>query len=149
MVIFEKKSRINCSAAELYRWHEKPDAFERLSPPWSGVKILKPLAALANGETTSFLVSAGILSVAWVARMEEVEPGHRFVDVQTRGPFAFWRHEHMFVEEGPKCCWMNDRVTYQLPMGILGRLFAGKVSRDIERLFAFRHDRLMAVFGEP
>ena len=149
MTIFEKKSRLACSAADLYSWHEKPEAFERLSPPWTRIKILKPLPALRSGEFTSFTVSAGILSVAWVAGIEEVEPGRRFVDVQLRGPFAKWRHEHLFVEETKKTCVMHDRVTYELPMGFVGRLFANKAKRDIDKLFDFRHHLLMSIFGEP
>ena len=31
---FVKRSRLEASADEVYRWHARPGALERLSPPW-------------------------------------------------------------------------------------------------------------------
>jgi len=51
----------------------------------------------------------------------EYERPTRFVDEQTRGPFARWRHEHRF-EPNSGGTRMVDVVDYRSPLGPLGSL---------------------------
>lgn len=44
-----------------------------------------------------------------------------FVDEQTGGPFASWRHEHRFEARGSGTA-MTDVVDYRSPLGALGSL---------------------------
>jgi len=46
---------------------------------------------------------------------------HRFVDEQRKGPFTSFRHEHLFepVEHGTR---LRDRVEFEAPFGVVGRL---------------------------
>lgn len=58
--------------------------------------------------------------------------------MQERGPYKSWRHAHSFREtaDGVE---MYDRVEYELPLGILGRLAAGwLVRRELEKIFEYR-----------
>jgi ligand-binding SRPBCC domain-containing protein len=58
--------------------------------------------------------------------------------VQARGPYKSWRHTHTFRETADGI-EMVDRVEYELPFGILGRLAAGSlVRRELERIFEYR-----------
>ena len=64
-----------------------------------------------------------------------------FRDEQIKGPFASWQHTHIFEPAGPSACYLEDRVEYSVPLGVLGRMVAGRfVRRKIERLFAYRHE---------
>ncbi|QHC71629.1 SRPBCC family protein [Rathayibacter sp. VKM Ac-2801] len=61
-----------------------------------------------------------------------------FVDEQTRGPFATFRHEHRFEPDGSGSgsgsgSVMIDRLEYSAPFGVLGRI--------AERLVLDRHLR--------
>lgn len=51
----------------------------------------------------------------------EHERPTRFVDEQTRGPFASWRHEHRFEPTGGGTR-MIDVVDYRSPLGPIGSL---------------------------
>lgn len=51
----------------------------------------------------------------------EYERPSRFVDEQTRGPFASWRHEHRFEQRGGGTL-MTDVVDYRSPLGPIGGL---------------------------
>jgi ligand-binding SRPBCC domain-containing protein len=69
------------------------------------------------------------------------------VDVQVRGPWARWEHRHAFVEDRGGT-WVDDRVTYRLPLGPLGRLaHALMVGRQIRALWAYRTRRLAELVG--
>lgn len=37
----EFKSEINCSANELFEWHARERAFERLTPSWEPVRVIE------------------------------------------------------------------------------------------------------------
>jgi hypothetical protein len=138
---FVARARLPVSAEEAFAWHARPGAFERLSPPWSPVKVVHRSAA-GIGEGTRLEIEArlGPVPVRWVAEHGPVEPGRSFEDVQISGPFAHWRHRHRFLPDGPDACTLEDDIEYALPLGPLGSLLGGAVARrSIERLFARRH----------
>ena len=83
------------------------------------------------------------LLVAWLTRIEEWEPGVRFVDMQLAGPYRLWHHTHEFAPDGAGGTLMRDTVRYALPLGPLGvlahRLF---VARDLAAIFDHRTRRV-------
>jgi ligand-binding SRPBCC domain-containing protein len=121
------------------------------------------LASMArSGERAVAGTTSGIMgpgeSVTWKARhlglpwtmtstITEWERPTRFVDEQTRGPFAWFRHEHRFtpVEDGTA---VVDDVTFAAPCGPLGRLAEAVIlGRHLERLIAERNAYLVAEAG--
>src|SRR5215813_11416301 len=69
------------------------------------------------------------------------------VDVQVRGPYARWEHRHRFLEEGGGT-WVEDRVTYRLPLGPLGRAaHALLVRRQIAAMWRYRTRQLGELVG--
>ncbi|MGE0191485.1 MAG: TIGR01777 family oxidoreductase [Planctomycetota bacterium] len=136
---FQRSSRLPVPPASLWAWHARPGAFERLAPPWQGVRRVGPHTPLVEGSRAAFRIKAGPLWRTWVARHEDVRPGQGFVDVQEKGPFPAWRHEHRFVVV-PGGSQLEDEVTYRLPLGPLGALLGGRfVARSLERAFRWRH----------
>jgi ligand-binding SRPBCC domain-containing protein len=83
--------------------------------------------------------------VSWLTRIEEWEPGVRFVDAQLTGPYRLWHHTHEFEPDGAGGTLMRDTVRYALPFGPLGeaarRLF---VARDLEAIFDHRERSVAA-----
>jgi len=129
------------SARELFDWHARPGAFERLTPPFDRARVVARSGGpgIAQGSTVTLRVGAGPFSMRWVARHEAVEDGRSFRDVQERGPFRLWRHTHRF-ERRDEGSVLEDDVEYALPLGALGRLLGGRaVRRKLERMFAYRH----------
>jgi uncharacterized protein (TIGR01777 family) len=134
---FETKTP--ASAEELFTWHTRPGAFERLCPPWQSVEIEKP-APVENGSEVHLRLKKGPLVFRCRARHQDVDPGRGFTDVLTARPFARWVHRHDFEPEGDASV-LRDRIDYELAGGVLGRLLAGgQVRRDLATTFAFRHE---------
>jgi len=138
-MIVEHRSTLPASAAEAFAWHARPGAFERLTPPWERVRLVTPHPGLAAGVAVELEVGVGPLSTSWVARHTVVEPPTRFVDVQERGPFARWEHEHRFGELAPGSSELIDRVSFELPAGPLGELGEPFVRRKVLRMLRYRH----------
>ena len=77
----------------------------------------------------------------WHARLEAFVENSHFVDVQVRGPFAFWRHEHIFKAHG-NATKMIDRVKLSLSGGRLwNRLAAPLIKMLLYFYFQHRHRR--------
>lgn len=123
-----------------------------IQPPWARPRWLAPPPRLAAGAVLDFRVRW--LPIAWRVMIREFDRPYRFVDVQLRGPFARWEHRHRFVEGGESRpggspgTWVEDRVTYRLPAGALGRLVhALGGGRRLRGLFDYRDRRLRERFG--
>jgi len=139
--IFIRRSRINAPAAEVYAWHALPDALEKLTPPGERVKVLERTGGIERGARVVIQFGRWPFRRRWVAEHLDDEEGRYFSDVQVSGPFAYWKHTHMFEPDGPSACILEDRVEYALPFGVLGRWIVGSsVRRKLEKLFEYRHE---------
>jgi ligand-binding SRPBCC domain-containing protein len=88
--------------------------------------------------------------VSWLTRIEEWEPGVRFVDAQLRGPYRLWHHTHEFERDGAGGTVMRDTVRYALPYGPLGELARRAfVARDLAAIFDHRTRAVAARLTGP
>lgn len=118
-------------------FHSDPRVLEWLSPPGKKVRVLERPEAIGEGARVVIEVAPFGVPLRWVSRIEEWNPPHGFVDVQVKGPFARWRHEHVF-EEGA----LVDRVDYEVPLALAGGRLVdlALVRPDLRRMFRFRHE---------
>ncbi len=143
METFVRRIRIDRPAEEVFRWHTRPGAFERLNPPWEPVEIVARSGGVTNGSLVVLRMRFGPLSQYWVAEHRDYEEGRQFRDVQVSGPFAQWVHTHRVEPDGPSACYLEDHIEYALPLGTLGHLGGGAfVRRKLERMFTHRHRML-------
>ena len=143
---FEVATEIPCESAELYAWHSRPGAFERLAPPWQRIQVVdSPDGGLENGRRVLFRLYRGPFRIPWLAEHRAVQPGRSFEDVQVRGPFRRWTHLHRFDALGPGRARLLDRIEYELPCRRLAEpLFGRSVQSDLSRVFRYRHDTTAA-----
>lgn len=137
------RSELPTAASDVYAWHERPGALERLLPPWQRVRVVRRQGAgVEKGVTVELELRLGPLRRRWLAVHGDNEPGRKFVDEQVRGPFARWLHEHRFEPLAGDASVLEDHVTYRLPLARLAEpVVGGAVRRSLERVFAFRHRR--------
>ncbi len=117
-------------------WHRRPGAFERLTPPWVDVRVTSRTGGVDPGDRVRLRVRKGPAAFDWTLEHAPAEGGEGFADVQVDGPFAAWRHDHLFADE-PGGAALVDRVRFALPGPV--SFLSRAVRRDLARLFAFRH----------
>jgi ligand-binding SRPBCC domain-containing protein len=126
---------------EVFRFFADIRNLEPMTPPWLRFRVqTDPGLQLEPGALIEYRLTLHAVPVHWITRIEEWEPGRRFLDTQIRGPYALWEHTHTFspVEGGTR---IEDRVRYALPFGPLGELaHVAFVRRDLRRIFDFRRD---------
>jgi uncharacterized protein (TIGR01777 family) len=128
---------------ELMAWHASPGAFDRLTPPWKRVEVIEARGTIAPGDRKRLRIPlAGPVGFSWDITHAAPHGHVGFVDLQQRGPFRSWRHEHRFLPDGNGGAVLEDRLTWELPLGGVGASLAGgRVERELDRLFALRHER--------
>ncbi|MFZ5629346.1 MAG: SRPBCC family protein [Spirochaetota bacterium] len=137
---FRKQSRIAASAARVFAFHERPDAFALLQPPWQTTEIIQPPVSLAVGTRVILRTKIGPLWQTIEAEHVAYEPGHMFADRMVKGPFRHWLHRHIVEPVSATECLLTDDIEYALPLGAMGQLFGGWFARhELERLFEYRH----------
>lgn len=114
------------------------DAFqlETLTPPWLNFQVITPPPIVMRpGLRIDYRLRLRGLPLRWTSEISVWDPPHRFVDVQVRGPYRWWYHEHRFVPTGAGTR-VIDEVEYAVAGGPL--VHALLVRRDVKRIFDFR-----------
>lgn len=133
----------------VWEFFSAPENLNEITPPDLAFEILS-----GGGETmySGQLIEYRIQFLPpfrsrWLTEITHVEKPTFFVDKQRLGPYQFWHHQHHFnqVEGGTE---MIDRVTYQLPFGILGDLVHKVwIMRRLQGIFDFRAKQVASIFS--
>ena len=137
-----QRSLMPVSAEELFAWHARPGAFERLMPPWEHIELRQAVRSLSDGARAEFSIPFGPFQKRWIAEHHALTDGIGFRDHQVVGPFARWEHTHRMTpaETTNSASWLEDRIQYDVPLGLIGRMLAGRsIRQSLERTFAYRH----------
>ncbi len=139
---FTKESRIDAPVRNVFQWHARPGALERLSPPWDPLEVIEHSGGIQKGATVLLKMKAGPIPYRWAAEHTQYQTDRLFQDQQKRGPFAYWQHTHTFEPDANESCRMQDRIDYALPVDPLSRPFLPVINQKLERIFNYRHTTL-------
>jgi hypothetical protein len=137
---FVKESIIKATPEKVFAFHELPDAFERLVPPWENAKIIQKADISKIGSQAIIEQKIfGLLRSRWVAEHTKYEPPKMFEDVQISGPFKSWRHQHIVLPHDAGAI-LRDEIEFEPPMSFLGNIAAPLfIVPKIEKMFEYRH----------
>ncbi|MGW4481398.1 TIGR01777 family oxidoreductase [Rhodococcus triatomae] len=152
----EYSSTVPASIREVFDWHARPGALQRLLPPWQPVGVIAESMSLADGHAVVSLPGG----VRWVAAHDPAgyAPPRRFVDRIDRvgpawpqvGAALPWRHEHTFTEveagaggagEPSEFTRITDRVDTPVPAALLRQMFRYRHRQCADDLAAHREAR--------
>lgn len=145
--MIEREQRLPAPPQEVFPFFADAHNLEAITPPLLGFRVVTPRPIeMRAGTLIEYRLRLRGVPLSWLTRIEEWEPGERFVDRQLRGPYALWHHTHTFEPEpgGSGGTLMRDRVLYRPRWwGIPGLAL---VRRDLERIFDFRSARIASYF---
>lgn len=130
---------VSSDVQKTWQFFSTADNLPAITPPWLNFTIRTPGKITIELDTLiDYTITWMKVPVRWRTRIIDWSPPHQFIDLQTRGPYTLWHHQHTFtpIEEGVEC---TDRVIYKLPTGPLGRLIhAAFVRRQLLEIFRYR-----------
>lgn len=134
----------------VFAFHLDPRNAAKISPRGTRVLSVEAPERVHAGDEILLVVRQFPLPMRqrWRVRIERVEAPVAVVDVALSGPFPVWRHEHLFAAAGDGRTLLTDHVTYELPLGALGRIVDRIVIRRmLLRTFHARQARTRAILG--
>jgi uncharacterized protein (TIGR01777 family) len=145
-VHFELASDFELPQSDLFSYHAKPGALDRLIPPWENVTISQRPRSIEAGVEVLLRQRLGFFSLPWLARHTEYDPPHSFKDIQVYGPFKKWEHQHRFEELDCNRSKLTDSVDYSLKVvdrlpytGCLGPAAHRWIQAKLTAMFRYRH----------
>jgi ligand-binding SRPBCC domain-containing protein len=148
MRVLQRETVLQAHISEVFSFFQDPRNLADITPNWMEFDVVN----IDDGEMRAgFKIAYRIkwmgVSLRWITKITEYQPPHRFLDVQTKGPYKVWRHEHTF-EEADSGTIVRDVVRYQLPFGILGDVAHWLiVRRQLRRIFDYRARRIARLFA--
>ena len=126
-----------------------PKNLKEITPDYMGFDVLVELPEkMYEGLMIEYIVRPLLgIPMKWITEIKYVHNKQFFVDEQRKGPYKIWHHEHHFkeVEGGVE---MTDIVSYEIPLGILGRIAHPIiVKKKLEEIFDYRFKRVDEIFG--
>jgi steroid 5-alpha reductase family enzyme/ligand-binding SRPBCC domain-containing protein len=138
---------IDAPLEETFAFFSDPYNLARITPPDMRFTIVNAPPPMADGVAIDYRLRVSGVPIGWRTRILRWVPGRHFVDVQERGPYACWWHEHTFEPDGPRTS-MEDRVWYAPPLGPLGRLaHPFLIAPALRRIFSFRRQVITQHFA--
>lgn len=143
MPTFRRSMTVPHPVSEVFAWHERPGALERLTPPWENMRVIRRSGGIGDGAVVELRHKKGPLDLTWEMEHTGFERDRRFVDVQRKGPFQSWRHTHEFAPSDDGGTVLTDTIEWEPPLGAAGEVLAGPIlEKELAQGFAFRHRRL-------
>lgn len=142
---FESEIWLPRPREELFAFFSDAANLQELTPGSLHFQIVTPMPIeIRAGTLIDYRLRIRGLPVRWQTRITVWEPPHRFVDVQARGPYRRWIHEHIFEPSGGGTL-IRDQVRYAVPFDLISHRWF--VRQEIERIFACRSERIFSLFG--
>ncbi|MCB1124188.1 MAG: SRPBCC family protein [Verrucomicrobiae bacterium] len=148
MYTFERKQKIPRTLDEVWDFFSTPKNLQEMTPESLNFEILSENEnKIYEGQIIEYRIEImpGIKR-RWTTEISEVQERKEFVDEQIKGPYRYWHHRHTF-EEAEDGVWMTDRVNFNMPFWILGKLaYHSFVRNRLVEVFDFRSKYLVEKF---
>ena len=146
--VFRAEQLVPRPLNEVFDFFSRAENLQELTPPWLHFHILSvDPQPIRKGTLIRYSLRWRIFPIRWTTEIVEWDPPHGFVDLQLKGPYQLWRHQHRFVAEG-NSTRILDEIEYRLPFGVFGKLaHTLKVRRDVEGIFDYRKRAVEKRFG--
>ena len=133
-----------------WEFFSSPGNLADITPDHMGFVILgDDPAPMYVGQIIQYTVKPMLnLSFRWVTEITHVRRPHFFVDEQRKGPYKLWHHQHFLIENEDGVL-MKDLVTYEPPLGFIGR-FANRlfIEKQLKEIFSYRKNYLNELFND-
>jgi len=146
---FECKTKLAAPLEEVFEFFSKAENLEKLTPASLRFHVLSPLPIeMRPGARIQYRLRLFGIPFRWESEITVWEPLVRFQDVQIKGPYKKWEHEHSFASDGEQTL-MKDVVDYAVPgwflAPIVNSLFVGW---QVKQIFAYRGKVIGQVFSK-
>lgn len=131
----------------VFEFFNCPENLEKLTPSNLSFHLLTPSpVAMHNGAVFDYTIGLFGIPMRWTSIITNYDPPHQFVDIQLKGPYAYWHHKHSFEPRGDNV-EVTDEIHYEIGFSLFGKmLLRPLVQRQLKSIFAFRAQAIEQLF---
>ena len=145
MTLVVYRSFMPARSEALFEFHMNPLNLPLISPSFPPVSLLSPSKRADAGDLQVIRLGGRRLGITWHARVTCVLAGRMIEDVQERGPFRSWRHQHR-VASAKGGSVLSDVVSFRLIPTPVGEFLEYLAVRPLLiAMFAVRHRKTRRV----
>ena len=127
---------------EVFPFFASPLNLGLLTPSWLRFRIASMPEEMAVEARIRYSIRLWMVSINWTTRIVEWRQElsvPTFTDVQERGPYSMWCHQHSFWPQQDGTVIMMDTVTYRMPYGVVGHwVHTFFLQNILWRIYSFR-----------
>ena len=149
MYQLKRKQIVKTDLKTCWDFFSSPQNLKKITPEYMGFNIKYELPEkMYEGLMIEYTVKPVLgIPMTWVTEIKTVKDNLFFVDEQRKGPYKIWHHEHHFKEDDGGI-EMTDIVSYEIPLGIIGRLAHSLfVRKKLESIFNYRIQMVDEIFS--
>ncbi|MFW6370596.1 MAG: SRPBCC family protein [Bacteroidota bacterium] len=116
------EQELNTTLDNAWAFFSNPANLAKITPKKMGFEISSAKTeSMYPGQIIAYRVGIfPFIKSSWVTEITHVNKKVYFVDEQRFGPYSMWHHEHHFLPKDDGMV-VQDKVSYKIPCGILGR----------------------------
>ena len=144
MYTLKREQDVKASREKAWDFLQHPGNLDRITPPDLRFRIVSEIPeVMYNGLIVEYRITIPLMGThSWITEIKHIREGVSFVDEQRLGPYRFWYHYHE-IRETLGGTRLIDRIYYQPPFGLLGKLIHPLyIRKTLERIFDYRRERL-------
>ncbi len=146
--LFQSSQWVSQPRSKVFPFFSEVKNLEILTPAFLNFHVLKKSTEqIQSGTIIDYKLNIHGIPVKWRSQICNWQPEQEFSDIQLKGPYKKWDHTHGFLElaEGTL---LTDKVIYRMPLAeIGGNLAKPIVANDIKKIFSFRKQKILELFG--
>lgn len=147
LAILYRETTVPTSLDETFAFFSNAENLDRLTPSWVGFQILTPTPIeMHPGRNIDYRIRIRGVPVKWRTEIAAWKPNEHFTDVQIKGPYRWWHHEHRFEPSPDGGTRVIDEVEYLAPFAWLTHPLL--VRRDVRRIFDHRAEQLRKILAK-
>lgn len=146
MKTFKSSYSIKTDLEKIFKFHLDPKNLRLVSKPNQNIRIIECKTPLSKDSEVKLSFNLlPFVTIHWHLVIEDLVENELIVDLQTKGPFKFWRHKHHFKKLFDGTVVITDEIEYDA--GLLGKIFDPIIKWRLKQMFKFRYKIIETLFG--
>ena len=108
-----------------------------ITPKTMALQIVKLQDNILQQGTEVWLNAKLVMKSKWHSKITYLKP-YEYVDEMITGRFKIWKHLHKFNRIDENKTQVIDEIYFELPYGLIGKLFENYVLKQLRDIFTYR-----------
>jgi ligand-binding SRPBCC domain-containing protein len=130
---------IKCSIERVWDFYTDIKHLEFITPTEMQLRIIRATSQRLGEGAEVWLSGKLVTRSTWHSKVTYLKP-YEYVDEMLSGRFKTWRHLHRFRKVGEDQTEVIDEIEFELPYGMLGKVFERYACRQLRSVFTHRRE---------